>query len=366
MKLYQSFEGKKLFVALLGILCALTVLLVFPTECRNGATNGVFLCLQVLIPSLFPYMIVSDFAVSSRLLSHTPRAIGFLCKKLFALPKEASGIILLALIGGFPVGAKGIKALWDNGHINRTEAERMAMFCVASGPGFTVTYLGAVMMRNIKLGYILLVSQTVSVLLLGLLARLLRKEKAFANNISNNTAQKDKCIGQKDSLLSALLGSVASAIKASALMCGLVVLFSAFCEVYLRLTESIVPARPFVAMLEITTGTKVLCEGYSPVLLAFCCGFGGLCVHMQIFSILGKIKISKIKFCFFRLMQGVLSALFTFSLLRLFPEASEVFSTVSKASPRLYGSVTGCVLLVVCCVLFLLSIQSFKLKHKFR
>lgn len=352
MRLYKTYDKTKILGLWTAVCMILLLLIVFPTECRNGAANGVFLCIQVLIPSLFPFMVLSGFVVSSGLSSRIPRVVKKAVNVLFGLPGDAAAVILLSLVGGYPVGAKGINSLYKEKLISESQAKRMAMFCVASGPGFLVTYLGAAMLGNTSVGYILLSAQTVSVLILGVLARFWVKATLSDNN--KNSKLREIRIPE------ALTISVRDGIRSCAGMCGLVVLFGTLCEVFLTLTENSPELWGLAALIEITMGTKILTEGYPTVLLSAACGFGGLCVHFQVFQQLGDIKVPKCKFYIFRVLQAILSGVFTYLLLKIFPKSQEVFSTVAEAEPAMYSGIFGFLCLMLTCVAFLISIRNFK------
>ncbi len=355
MRIYKTLNKRKILFMWLLSGIALAVLLIFPTQCRAGAANGIFLCIQVLIPSLFPFMVLSSFIVTSGMASKLPNFAQKLTKAVFNLPKESFAVILLSLTGGYPVGAKGINSLYKEGKISLKEAEQMSLFCVASGPGFLVTYLGCSMLRSPQTGYILLLSQIFSFVILGIFSKYAVKNKDSSRLVfSEETENYEE---------NALVTSVREAISSCGYMCALVVLFGAICEIYLYITETTPNLRWITAVLEITNGTKILSEGYSVLLMSAMCGFGGLCVHFQIYALLGDIKISKIKFFIFRITQALLNTLFTYLLLRLFPKTTEVFSTVEKSSPALNKGITGCVFLIICCVVFLLSLKETSRTH---
>lgn len=326
------------------------MLLIFPTQCRAGAANGVFLCIQVLIPSLFPYMVLASFVSCSGIASKIPDSFGKITRALFGLPKESFVAIVLSLIGGYPVGAKSISSLLSENRITEKQAERMSMFCVAAGPGFLVTYIGCAMLGNPLAGYILLISQVLSFFILGMISKFAVKDNDCVGSVA---------LGKTSvSIGNALVNSVSDAIRSCGLMCAMVVLFGSICEIFLYLTASVPDLSWITAIIEITNGTKILAQGYSLVLISAMCGFGGLCVHFQVFVLLGKIRISKGRFLLFRIMQSFLSTVFTYTLLKLFPKTQSVFSTVEKTAPALNKGITGCVFLIICCVVFLASLKT--------
>lgn len=354
-------QNLRLICVWCGVLLTLAALLIFPKEVRNGGSNGGYLCIQVLLPSLFPFTVLSDFVSRFGIMSRIPKFLGTLTEKAFALPKEAAAVIIMSLVGGYPVGAKSIRTLFENGSISEDEAKRLSLFCVSSGPGFLLTYLGGVMLGSLKTGYILLLSQCIALLTLGICTRFMRK---------NNTVTQKKAAAPALLWGDCLVVSVYESVRTMANMCGFVILFSSLAEIYLSLTASSGFPKSATALLEITTGCKVLAENPSPVAIAFFTGFGGICVHLQIFSILKGIRISKIEFMIFRLAQGLLCGLFTFVLIKLFPSAKEVFSTAECVSLDSKAGMAGCFLLILCSGIFLLVIGKkaapIKHQHQFR
>ena len=104
MKIYKTFGKIKAALLWAFIGTVLAVLLIFPTECRNGVTNGVFLCLQVLIPSLFPFMLLAGFVAKSGIITRIPKTLINVICNTFGMPPCGIAVLSLSLIGGYPVG----------------------------------------------------------------------------------------------------------------------------------------------------------------------------------------------------------------------------------------------------------------------
>lgn len=356
MRIYKIVSKRKAAFTWIITGIALCTLLIFPTDCRNGAANGLFLCIQVLIPSLLPFMILSAFIVNSGILCRIPKCTEFISRSIFGLPKSTLGVILLSFIGGYPVGAVGIKNLHSEGYITEKQAERMIMYCVSAGPGFLVTYIGAAMTRQPRAGYIMLLSQIISGIILGFLSKLLIKNKSNAIHIYKNA----KPLKIREALVNSVNSGIISALK----MTVLVTLFGSITEIFLTLSKNSQCLTPLVALLEITNGIKLTADKYSFVLISFLCGFGGLCVHLQVFQELNGISFSKNSFYIFRLLQGVLCASFTKVLMYFFPISQEVLSTVTNVQPKLHTGIIGCIFLLITCAGFMLSVKSTKISQK--
>ena len=90
-------------------------------------------------------------------------------------------------------------------------------------------------------------------------------------------------------------------------------------------------------------------------------GFGGICVHFQIFAALGEVKVSKVLFFFFRILQGLLTALFAHIMMSLSPAPIQVFSTKAQAEGTVFGgSLLSGAMLVATAVCFLISVKQRK------
>jgi len=230
----------------------------------------------------------------------------------------------------------------------------MSMFCVGAGPGFLVTYIGAAMTRSIKTGYILLTSQIISFVLLGILARFtIHEDSELIEHYKNNCS-----VSPSHSLPK----SIENAIKNSSVMCALVVIFGSVCEIYITLCKSNPAFIWMTSLMEITNGIKFITGFYPIPLISFVCGFGGICVHLQIFSLLRELNINKCNFYIFRIIQGILCAAITKLLLKLFPVSQSVFSTVSNPKPQLYTTTIGCIFLIFVCIAFIICIKQKKLR----
>ena len=127
----------------------MTVLLFFLFLCTEGIKKGMGYTVRIIVPSLFPYMVLSSFIVRSG----TDIIIGRISvplTKLLALPESAGAAVLLSLTGGFPVGAKCVSLLYEEGRLNKEQADRMMCFCVCPGPAFLIPALGCIMLGNIQ------------------------------------------------------------------------------------------------------------------------------------------------------------------------------------------------------------------------
>lgn len=322
-------------------------------------------CGDILIPSIFPFLVLSVFVVKSGVSKAVSRLLDPITKRLFCLPGSAGATVLIGLIGGYPSGARGVKTLLDTGEITPKQARRMLCFTICAGPAFVISVAGSGLLGSTQTGVILFLSQIAAALLLGIVTGLFSKKEEAKLGKSH--------VAPPIPVSSALVEAAADGASSMISMCSFVILFSALLMIldqsgvsaflsqifsFLGLSDSASTSLAPV-LLEVTTGsTAAAAAGASAPFLSFALGWAGLCVHFQIFSMLRSVPFSKSVFLLFRLFHGLLSALFTAIGLHFFPVTQTVFfSTGQKLTGTLALHADGGLLLLLLCVVFLLSFQ---------
>lgn len=349
-----------------------------------GVKEGFEICFGTLVPSLFPFIFFASLMINSGAANILGKIFAFISKKIFFLPPAALPVIFLSMIGGFPVGAKGISELFDKKIINSKQAERMLKFCVNAGPAFILGVIGNTLIKNLKIASIILFSQIISSLTIAIILAFLEKkqENQKFDNIAHENSdifQKTKVFNsnfkpKKISFAEALINSCESASSAVINMCFLVIIFNIlyiflyslqiiyFCDILLSglgFPQEISKCF-FQIVLEVTKSCQMISNyGVFPQLLAFATSWGGLCVHFQVFSILKNLKINYLNFFVFRFLNALLSSFLTFLLIKM-PNIS--LNINSGNFPSTSTNILGSIALVLCCLIFLLDIN-FKKKY---
>lgn len=331
----------------------------------SGAAEGLLFCTNVLIPSLFPFMVLSSFIVKCGLSDRLSFLLSPLTRTLFKLPGCAGVTILLGMVGGYPVGARGIMTLREQNKITKEQAKRMSLFLVGGGPAFIVFVIGDTLLFDRTVGIILWSCQVAAQILLGIVLGFTAAK--------NEKEEKETLPKSRVSLSSALVESCNDGVMGIIGLCGLVVLFStlfgmakgigldtAFTSLLMSLgVKENIASSVLPVLWEVTKGSNQACSAGAPVyLLAFALGWGGICVHFQVYAQVGSLGIAKLKFMVFRFLQGIISAALTVLALQFYTPASEVFSTL-KAPPVQSNATTylGSVALILLFIFFLISIK---------
>ena len=88
---------QKIFRFLLCLLCLLFAVLLIQNApvVAKGAVQGIRLCLQTVIPSLFCFMVLTCFLINSGLYRFLSLPLAWVTRRLFFLPPELGSILLL-------------------------------------------------------------------------------------------------------------------------------------------------------------------------------------------------------------------------------------------------------------------------------
>lgn len=271
-------QNKNRLILLLAVLTILVLILDTKTV-LSGIQDGVSISIHTIIPSLFPFIWISNL-LSSHLLGKRIfplRPISKLCK----IPDGAESLLLLGLLGGYPVGATIIANSYRCGQLARSQAQRMLGFCNNAGPSFIIGLLGP-MFSHVAAPYILWFTHVFSAILVGMLL------PAGVRSAYNAPEPKQITISQ----------ALDVALHTVARVCGWVILFRgliAICEKwFLRLLTPTFSSL-IVGILELSNGCISLVnltdERTRYILSSFMLAAGGFCVVMQSKSVVGELGL---------------------------------------------------------------------------
>lgn len=307
-----------------AILLMLFALVMFPTQAVTAAKDGVDLCLNVILPSLFPFFVLSTLCVELGLI----RGIGNLLEKvmypLFHVNGACSGAFLLGIVGGYPVGARTAIELYQKGQCSRYEAERLLSFCNNSGPAFILGVVGAGIFSSSAAGLWLYGAHVAASVLVGLLFRFYGSKEEKHQSVQFSEI---RTIGFAE----AFTGSVKNAFSATMNICGFVIFFTVLIRLlfYTGVISELASALTWIfhgfgmhqdwaesllaGAIEMTSGVWSLRDvagamGDKLCMAAFILGWAGLSVHCQVLSFIGSSGLSTKTYFFGKLLHGFISA----------------------------------------------------------
>lgn len=329
----------------------------------QGVRDGLEVCGGVLIPSLFPFMVLCSFLSQTKYARILSMPLSPVTTRIFKLPAECGVIVLLSLIGGYPVGAKMISGLLEQGRIDKATAERMLCFCVNSGPSFLITAVGAGLLFNKTAGIVLFAVQTITTLIIGWIVSIHIKRP-----ISKQTL---KVYGNPaESIVSAVTGATTSMLA----MCSFAVLFSGLLALFkssgivqtisgvFQMNSNVINA-VLSGVMEVTSGSIAAADiggrgGFA--LISAIVSFSGLSVIFQIASCFSNAKINLRPFILSRCVHAGISSIISIFIYKYIP--ADIPAWLSSSRPEFHAD-NSTVLFSVCllgmCTIFTLSLIKF-------
>ena len=132
------------------------LVLAVPEAAARGFAGGTALCLQSVLPALFPLFVVCELLTFAPppavLLRPMQRVLGL-------ASAETARALLLSWVGGYAVCARLAGKLYGAGRITRRDAALLQVLGCCSGPGFVIGCVGGALLGNVRLGVVLYAAQ---------------------------------------------------------------------------------------------------------------------------------------------------------------------------------------------------------------
>ena len=290
------------FFTVTACACVFLLSLFASDKISHSVHSALSLCSGVIIPSVFPFMIISDFLYSYLNFSSLS-AVGDIFERIFKINRVGLYPFVLGALCGFPLGVKCAAELYRENKLSRDEAERIIGFCNNTGPAFLVSGIGLGLRGSISEGVLLYAAMTLSAIAVGCIFGIGRHY-----TVSTDAALAKKSFSLTASIKNAGLGTLNICSYLTFFACLVGLLRNAIGESLVYL--SLLPLLEVGSAASILSKTKLLQDVQSLALTAFAIGFSGLSVHLQALSFISDTDIRVSKYFSMKLLQGVLSALF--------------------------------------------------------
>ena len=252
------------------LICAAFAL--FPELVLSGAGNGLSLCLDVVIPSLLPFMLVSSCVIKSRFSRPLGALISKIITPLTGISTAGCVCFVTGLVGGYGAGARAVSESYREKLISKEEAERLFCFCNNAGPLFVIGTVGVGFYSSKSIGIMLFFVQVITSVICA---------RIFSGNFGGKTAVREEWNEYRKNKPRAGELVTTSAIESGGAIitaCVFVISFCALLEVLPFGQYSI-----FSGIMEVTRGCSEMAMrgGDSLALTSAFLAWGGFSVHLQ-------------------------------------------------------------------------------------
>lgn len=285
----------------LGLLLSAAALVVWPQQSMGAMKDGLRLCANVIVPSLFPFFVLSSLVVELGMSRYLGRLLAPVMAPLFRVNGSCAAALALGFVGGYPVGARTAISLYENGQCSKTEAERLLAFCNNSNPVFLISVLGVGVFGSVRAGVWLWLIHVLSALLTGLVFR------GSGKSASRQELTRHPPF-QAVSFAEAFTGAVRSSLAGILSVCAFVVFFYVLAQPLTAVGGRL--GAVLVAALELFSLTPLLtADAFGFLLAAAAAGWGGLSVLCQTLAVLEGSGL-RLRNCFLgKVVQSAFSLL---------------------------------------------------------
>ena len=278
----------------LGLLGVMALLLICSADAAQTVRDALALCVQSVIPALFPFFVVSSLFIDLGCAAVLGRSLAPVMHRLFGVSGAGGTAFLLGIIGGYPVGGRTAGELYRSGQCEREECERLLAFCNNAGPSFILGIAGLGCFGSVRVGAWLYLIHVGAAVMVGLLFRSTSRQMG--------RPEKTETPRWADALIEAVRGGAMSMVN----ICAFVVFFLVILRLLSRFTG--IQHGAILGIVEMTNGILRLANDRRGFIWAAgLLGWGGLSVHCQTAAVLSGSGLSLKRYFIGKALQAAIS-----------------------------------------------------------
>lgn len=276
------------------LLLIIFLLVCNPKTALSGALNGLNLWFDVIVPTLLPFMIISQ-----------------LMQNVYgsSIKNPVLYVLCIGLLCGYPMGAFVACSMYKKGRITEETAYRLLTCCNISSPAFVISYISMTSLKITAFPYHILLATYIPVFLIAVFTLITQKKP-------KKTGTKKDTPFSFDVLDAAITGSIANVLKLGVYMIifAIIAAFITIIPLKLPLLKCIL-----VGTAEITTGINYAVHAgirrniLIPLVLMMN-AFGGLSCAMQSMTFLNESGLSIKKYMCKKILLALLTGITWFLL----------------------------------------------------
>lgn len=302
------------------LLAAIFCLALSSGNAMQAAKDALSTCLYILLPSLFPFFVLSRMLIKSGGAALLGRICDRIMRPLFNINGNGASAFILGIISGYPVGAKTVTELYREKALSKPEAENLLCFSNNSGPLFILGAVGTGMLVNRHAGILLYIVHVLASVSVGVLLRFTIPSSGIRTLAAQRRSSRDIFTSSVEDSIITLLHVFGYVIFFAVVM---QLLQDYHCIAILTHMLSAVnlPSEVTQALacgaLELTTGIKMLSGATAVplsiklVFISAILGWAGLSVHFQVKGILSGSGLSFSKYLIGKGLHAAIAAIYT-------------------------------------------------------
>ncbi|MDD2446550.1 MAG: sporulation integral membrane protein YlbJ [Tissierellia bacterium] len=312
-----------------------------PNQSINSAREGLNLWFNLLIPSLYPFIFITDLLVSFGIINSITKYFDPLMVSIFNVPGIGAFPFSMSIMSGYPIGARLTSKLRKERYISKIDADRLISFSSTSGPLFILGTVLIGMMGGPNVSALMIIPHYLGAITVGVIFRFYKRKDSLisTNNYQyNNRSHLDKEALENKSVGSLIYKSIKDSMESIISIGGFVIIYSVIIDILLsfQLFNSLVGVisqltsidaniiKGIIAgIIEMTNGCEIISNLnidliIKVIILNLIIGWGGFSIHSQALSFISSTDISPKIYLISKFLHGIFSAIYTYVLYLLF------------------------------------------------
>ena len=299
----------------IGVVVLFAVMLISPKAVFNGASEGLLLWFQIILPTLFPFSIITNLLLCTDSIHYISDAAGAILTKIFRVSENGSFAIIVGFLCGYPMGAKVTADLITSGYVTKEEGRYLLSFCNNTSPVFILNFIVWKTLGKEELLIPSLLILLLTPMLMSFLFRKLYLKGAGKFETRDSQRRTDKTNEEWSFRImdSCIMDSFETITKVG----GYIILFSVILELIRSIPLEIPAISWILPTLEVTNGIALLGRSSLPLTVSYpailaLTSFGGFCSVAQTQCMIQKTGLSILPYTIEKLATAMVTSLFAF------------------------------------------------------
>ena len=307
----------KRYFTSLCVIALFVLMLLFPQPVFKGASSGLLLWFNVILPTLLPFMIVSNLLIGTRAIDAISKVFGPVMCRLFGVTRYGSFAIIAGFLCGYPMGGKVTADLVRKQYITWQEGQYLLSFTNNTSPMFIISYVVWQNLNDTSRTMPALLILILSPILCSFLFRIYYRPGARIHSSEYPPLPKAAAASLMDSCI---MNGFETITKVG----GYIMLFSILIALLQKLPlDHFLFSLLLLPSLEMTNGIPLLCV--SPLSADACfvlslalTSFGGWCSVAQTRSMVQGARLPITPYIIEKLITTLVTSLLAYTYIRLF------------------------------------------------
>lgn len=293
----------------------LLIIIVFPKPSIKGATLGLLAWFNKVLPTLLPFIIISNLAIALKITRKISPIFYPFIKKFLPISSGGTYPLLIGLISGLPMGAKVAADSVINKEISQEEGQFLLSISNNISPMFIMNFIAINSLNIPKLRVPLLLILYSSAIISSYIFYRIYSSGDQTHKLGTVGAlnQSQTLVDHTHRGFSLLDKSIMNGFETITKVGGYIILFSILGEILFEITAGIGPVRYLIiGFMEVTIGINKIAlsninENTKIVLATIITAFGGLSGLAQTKSVISETRLSLKRYIFAKALNICIS-----------------------------------------------------------